>query len=290
MRPSFYRLVSLSLIRYRLYRNNGPLVDLDGSLLSYLDTGLAASTTYTYRARAVNSRNQQSALTARVRAATADAAPIQVAPCGTTALPIRTPSAISGFGPDATGVPFNWGFMKRGAYVQYRLSAPQGGDYRLTLLESSWLPGAGVKVLLDNVQVASIPFSSRGSWTNYVTSDPAVVSLPAGVVSTLRVQDATGVGFNLAGFSLTPASDGPGLSIGGRKGINTDIFRLGSDAAASAEASTIAGLGIAWARVAFPWSEMEHDGQGTVSTSGHDMAVKALAAKGINILVSLVLV
>lgn len=102
---------------------------------------------------------------------------------------------------------FNWGFMQQGAFVQFAINVQVSGLYALTLLESSWQSNAGVKVYLNGALVGSIGFVSQGSWQQYLTSDALTLTLPSGP-STLKVQDSTGVGFNLAGVTITPGATG----------------------------------------------------------------------------------
>lgn len=271
-----------SISKYRLYRNSSLLVNLPGSQLTYTDGGLAASTAYRYQLRALNFLNQQSALSTGITGTTAALSTVVLWPTGTTALPIRTPSAVSGFTADATGIAFNWGFMQPGAYVQYQVSVAKDTTFKLTLSESSWDVNAGVNVYLNGVLAGQVPFKSQGSWTVYVNSDPFVLTLRAGS-STLKIQEATGIGFNLAGLNMTAGT----TASSGRKGMNLGIMRLGSVVEAAAEAAILVDLGVAWARADFPWSEMEFSGPGAVQTSEHDIGVKALVAKGINVLVSI---
>lgn len=157
-----------------------------------------------------------------------------------------------------------------------------GGKYSLTLSESSWEPNAGVQVFVNGAAVGGITFISQGSWTSFVTSDPLVVTLKAGT-STLKVQESTRIGFNVAAIMLSPGAPPAML----KKAINAgDIMRLGSATAAAAYASTLVDLGVAWARSDFAWSEIEYSGPGQYQTAGHDLGVQALVARNIKVLVS----
>jgi hypothetical protein len=63
-----------SIKNYKIYRNGVSLVSVPGTQLSYKNTGLAASTAYSYQIQAYNSSNRHSALSASVSATTMAAA------------------------------------------------------------------------------------------------------------------------------------------------------------------------------------------------------------------------
>eukprot|EP00775_Hariotina_reticulata_P012900 gene12900-13026_t len=269
-----------AVYQYRIYRNSSLHLALPPSELSYTDVSLAPSTTYSYQLRAYRSAKQYTTIGKRVIATTTPAAVVVIAPSGTTSLPIRTPDVVRGFTPDATGVPFNWGNMDPWAFVQYQVTTEQQVTCALTVLESSWGPNAAVNVFLNGPLLGRVGFRSKESWETYLTSYPLLLTLPRGR-STLKVQDATTNGFNLAGLDLTVID---AASLGGGKGINSRIMRLNNKAAAAREAAMLADLGVTWVRFDFPWSEIQWFGPQEYAISGYDIAVRALAAKGINVL------
>jgi hypothetical protein len=128
---------------------------------------------------------------------------LSVAPSGITTIALRSYSSIAGMCNDSNGVAFDLGCVTTGGYVIYPISVAAAGSYAVTLNYASPTGSTGANLLVNGVKQASVALpSTGGSWSTYSNAAPAIISLPAGIV-TLEIQ-AQGPGFNLDGLALAP--------------------------------------------------------------------------------------
>jgi hypothetical protein len=121
---------------------------------------------------------------------------------GTTAVDVKTATAVSGFSADANGVAFNWGFMNgAGSYLEYTLNVIQAQSFQL-VLNTATPAASSVDIAVNGIKAASVSVPATGGWGTYANTVPATLNLPQGSAVKLRITATSAQSFNLAGLSF----------------------------------------------------------------------------------------
>jgi len=101
----------------------------------------------------------------------------------------------------------NLGYMVAGTYLDYLVTVPQTGYYKVQYRYATEQGGVSVSMLLGLQSIAKTSLQSTSNWGNYKIEASTVVHLDAGT-HTIRLLD-NGDGFNLDWFQLSPTTDAP---------------------------------------------------------------------------------
>lgn len=175
------------------------------STTTYTDTGLMASTSYTYRLRATNGTTITSGVEA---SATTPAVNPQQAPYGrSTPWPVPGQIQIEDFDEGGQGISFadsdtvnrggtyrntavdvlagpGWGLVGwtiAGEWLEYTVSVAQTGNYDLRVRVNNRLAGAKFRVLVDDQDVTGLlDVPAAGNWDTYNIVTRAAIPMTAG--------------------------------------------------------------------------------------------------------------
>ncbi|CAN5448870.1 hypothetical protein BH11PSE11_BH11PSE11_35440 [soil metagenome] len=214
-----------------------------------------------------------------------------VQPSGTTAINVKTASAVNGFSADANGVAFNWGFMSSaGAFTEYTLNVTQAQSYQL-VLNTATPAASSVDVLVNGVKAAAATLPASGGWGTYANTAPVTLNLPQGGAVKLRITATSSQAFNLAGISLQAVSVSKTSTIIGL-GTNKCLDVPGGQTTSGISLVEWSCNGNAWQKFRFVplaggYYNIKPESNLTLcldpnSTSGNDVDVKQLTCNGSN--------
>lgn len=119
-------------------------------------------------------------------------------------------SGLYNFGPDANGIPFDWGFSNPGfeAFAEFGINVPTDSDYKISLKVSTIVFSHAI-VTVDGNTVGTVPAIATGAWGNYQDFELALpVKFPAGTYR-LRIEFpmiGSSTTVNFGGITLTPVN------------------------------------------------------------------------------------
>lgn len=123
---------------------------------------------------------------------------------GTTQIEAEAYTAMSGVQTEACGEgTLNVSFIDSGDWMEYALTVPTAGSYRLFLRAASPNGGGLVYAQIGGSRLSEANIYQTGGWQIYETIDAGAVSLPSGA-QTLRLYVQSG-GFNLNWLTLVKA-------------------------------------------------------------------------------------
>lgn len=128
--------------------------------------------------------------------------PISQQVAGTMDLDIANFSDKGNYLAEAQGVPFNWGAAANGrSYVEWSVQVQSAGVYDVQLLFATDQSSTGFELLVDTVNLGSVPVPSTGGFTTYSNATISSVPLSAGV-HRFRIHKIAFNSINLAGVKL----------------------------------------------------------------------------------------
>ena len=92
---------------------------------------------------------------------------------------------------------FNLGWVDHGEWLDYDLSITQAGQYVVSLRVASMRGGAGLRLLVDGVEVSGlISIPATGDWQAWTEVTTGPITLPAGNLTLTLVSEMAGVNIN----------------------------------------------------------------------------------------------
>ena len=121
---------------------------------------------------------------------------------GTTDLNIQNVSDMVFFVGESNGVSFDWGYGQTArSYLEYEIEVQAPGVYDVVLSVASEQSSSGFNILVDTVNLASIPVANTGSYGTYANVGTTSIPLSAGV-HRFRLQKNAAVYINVSAIKL----------------------------------------------------------------------------------------
>jgi fibronectin type 3 domain-containing protein len=172
---------NVGVTTYRVRRGGSPIADLDGSTLTYADTGLQGGTQYAYTVTALDAAGHESPASDAVQVTTSDTVAPE-APSGLTANPATNPPrvelswtsasdniAVTGYRiyRDASATPIGTVSGATTSYVDSNVSSNQTYTYTVKAVD-----GAGNESAASNPATVTMPDTSPPSAPSALTATP----------------------------------------------------------------------------------------------------------------------